>query len=254
MVAPANGDAPFKKMKITRHCLNCNKKFSTELSKNEIKIGHGVYCSRSCSSEDTSRKRIGKPKLSSRNNWPAEDITLSNGSIIFWTRKFYRNNDCRVHISCGSCFRERTILANHVQRQEFVGLCQKCSRRVNAPKGKDHKNWRGGKFIGYDGYVIVNIRSLSGRSFEIASQMARVIHGKPAIVSEHRLVMAVYLDRPLSPSEVIHHKNGKKTDNRIENLEIVTHADHRKLDVKYYDLWQKALREISIIKEQISKS
>ncbi len=84
--------------------------------------------------------------------------------------------------------------------------------------------------------------------------MASIVHGKPAVVLEHRLVMAVYLDRPLISSEVIHHKNGNKSDNRIENLEIVTHADHRKLDVKYYDLWQKALREISILKEQISKS
>lgn len=46
---------------------------------------------------------------------------------------------------------------------------------------------------------------------------------------EHRMVMERHLGRVLSPREVIHHVNGHKTDNRIDNLEVMSQSEHMRL-------------------------
>jgi len=53
-------------------------------------------------------------------------------------------------------------------------------------------------------------------------------------MAEHRLVMARALDRPLYSDEVVHHRNGDRTDNRLVNLELWTtsHPSGQRVDDK----------------------
>lgn len=52
---------------------------------------------------------------------------------------------------------------------------------------------------------------------------------KDGYIMEHDLIMECCIGRWLNNDEVVHHKNHKRNDNRIENLQLLTKSEHARL-------------------------
>ena len=48
-------------------------------------------------------------------------------------------------------------------------------------------------------------------------------------IDEHRLIMEQFLGRKLNKKEVVHHKDGNKSNNNINNLEVMSLSDHSRM-------------------------
>ncbi len=51
-------------------------------------------------------------------------------------------------------------------------------------------------------------------------------NGNQRAIKEHRYIMQQHLGRKLEPEELVHHKNGIKDDNRMDNLSLSTFKEH----------------------------
>lgn len=77
--------------------------------------------------------------------------------------------------------------------------------------GSRHGMWKGGRTISGHGYVMLMLAP---------DDPLQSMRSRSGYVLEHRLVVARALGRPLERNESVHHINGDKLDNRLENLQL----------------------------------
>lgn len=112
---------------------------------------------------------------------------------------------CKNCMGCGKEF-EVAPSKKHIQccSHKCAGILKRKTQ-----VGENNPNWKGGKTI-INGYRCVRV--------------------SPNVYKrEHRLVMEYHLGRKLKSWELVHHLDGNRLNNNINNLEIVTHSTHKGL-------------------------
>lgn len=104
--------------------------------------------------------------------------------------------------------RQIALTNNPMKRPEVV---EKWKQSMTFKKGEDHPMWKGGVYI-QNGYRYLYVPGHP--------------HAHKNMYQEHRLIMEQKIGRYLNSSEIIHHINGNKLDNRIDNLVITNRSEH----------------------------
>lgn len=129
------------------------------------------------------------------------------------TSKIVKCRECGLefsswgHKSCYACrpqdARYDACPECNAKKYKRSSLCAKCSR-----SGERNGNWAGGKTQHSKGYTYVRVKEHPK------------VTGEAGYVAEHVLVVEQHIGRFLVEGENVHHLNGLRSDNRIENLEL----------------------------------
>lgn len=151
----------------------------------------------------------------------------------------------KVNKICEGCSNEFTTQSGHKNcykcRTSLWTECKSCNNKIKINQtnlclkcfnGKAENNpaWKGGRRKTSNGYILA-----------WAPEHPRA-HSK--CVLEHILVMEKHLGRLLIDKETVHHKNGIKNDNRIENLELWSSNHPSGQRVEDLLLWAKEIIEL----------
>ena len=88
-------------------------------------------------------------------------------------------------------------------------------------RGEKSVRWKGGRYVLTTGYIAIYVPP-DDFFYPMVDHHSHVF--------EHRLVMARHLKRCLLPWEIVHHKNGVKDDNRLQNLELLPARKYHLVD------------------------
>lgn len=197
-------DAVESKNRILIKCKQCGEKFSIPIC--HAKRG-SKFCSSSCFKQyevDRKKKKM-IPCFYCGNDFLPPRVTSKYCSIKCVKDHQYseRKKRKRTCLNCGSIF----FTTSEKIRLGFGLFCnKKC--RYTYMVGENHPTWKGGT-IDSSGY--------------------KQVYVKGKIVRDHRIVYEEHHGVSLSSNDVIHHKNGVKNDNRIENLQLMTRSEHTSL-------------------------
>jgi hypothetical protein len=155
-------------------------------------------------------------------------LRFGKWTVISRGPKSTRKNSTPALWKCKcDCGTQATIPGTELRKKRSPTRSCGCSQKgpqsnlVGKYSRERHHAWKGGRHIDRKGYVLLTVSVV--RDCYPDAVIPRLTNAKKPRqrpMYEHRAVMSNHLKRALYPYETVHHKNGDRMDNRLENLEL----------------------------------